>query len=256
METSEQNNSSTPVAAPVAPKKKGGAAGILCVIFALIALGACGFIVYDKVISKKNGTNCVNIIDNGEEEQGGEPEKTARRGFEYFIGNLELYVTKAGDVYFEAEDFTTHQGMIEIKKLEFSDTNTPGKSGSYTISNKEIEGYIYGIGEDRKTSYTFNGYKVDTTDVIAVYNVMHGQNWNGWDLMLIKGDGKVDLLTVTPGFNGEKAMAKLTKNFGGYENIIGAMSVIGDEAGEVMLLTKDGGHVLVDYEKWEKTYAE
>lgn len=239
----------TPVAAP--EKKKGGAAGILCVVFALIALGACGYIVYSKVIAKPAPTtNCINdTTENNGENSGDEGNNSvASTGFVFSGSYGTYYVTKTGDTYLVPGDWRINVGGLDFVGIKIDSSAISGKYGSYKITDKDITDYVfaYGYGEEVDGSFTeISGYKLDITNVVSIYDVGFGQSWNGWNTVFVKKDGTVDWLYVMPDFtNGTNTVkTKLTKNVGEYKDVASVMSTMLADGGGVTLVTKDGGHI-------------
>ena len=164
-----------------------------------------------------------------------------------------LYVTKKGEVYLSPTTETEKDNgwPFLMRVSDYDQNKLPGVRGKYTITEDDIEGFSAGptdmVQEDYKV--TFDGYKIDIDGVVAMYGVSFGHAFNGYNFALVKSDGTMGWLILTPGDSNMKASALLTKNVEGYENVAGVMST--SPAGgtrRVLVIKKDGGQEWMDYE--------
>ena len=266
---------------------------ILCAILLIIALALGGFLVYGAInqgekpkcetVADAEMKKTKDVDPNKPEEKKSDEEDTGekkpdegesqeekpietkieyvsdtpgRRGFSTTIGTyaFSLYVTKTGDVYIEPyEDMGHVQGSMEFWPLDFAKGSEPGTYGEYTISDKDIDGYVYsydpaGVREDM-TTHTFKGYKVDTSSVVSFNEVPTGMMWDCWNLLFIKEDGSVDELFISPSPKASnsdgKARSFLIKNVGGFKNVANVLSVADVETYEMLFVMRDGTQTIV-----------
>jgi hypothetical protein len=260
----EQRPEVKPASSIPLPKEKASPAiKILCVIFALVALGLGGFIVYDKLVTKDGDVReCTEAADEpgeiaegdgegddeGDEDvDGGDVKDTSAKGFAKYAEYGNYYVTKNGDVYLEPMEGTIHVGSLTINNIAFDKNEKFGKYGTYTITNKDLVGYNFAIDsfESSNSSITIKGFKLDLTNVVSMYEPVFGQSWNGWDMAFIDKSGKLSWLYIMPDFltNTNAVKTKLTKNVKGYTDAVSIMEAWQPDGRTVIVVTKDGGHI-------------
>ena len=223
------------------------------VIFALVAIGALSFVVIDKELAKKPDSSLKcneSKIDDGKNNNVSDSDMKGFAIRDYFG---VLYVTKKGEVYLSptTETEKDNDWPFLMRVSDYDQNKLPGVRGKYTITEDDIEGFSAGptdmVQEDYKV--TFDGYKIDIDGVVAMYGVSFGHAFNGYNFALVKSDGTMGWLILTPGDSNMKASALLTKNVEGYENVAGVMST--SPAGgtrRVLVIKKDGGQEWMDYE--------
>ena len=138
---------------------------------------------------------------------------------EVVSGNyFRVYISKDGNAFLTvSEDSTpinTRAEVSPIKKLQ----------EKYT-SNK-IEGYCNVEGEARKDicedGDSVKSIKLDTSNVIAAYKIINGQEVESEYVIFLKGDGTLDVLNIGSVIYGGQDI-NITKNLGGLENIVTIM---------------------------------
>ncbi len=225
----------------------------VCLFLGIIVLCAVGYIVYDFVKDAgQDKTNCVSTEEsaNKEENKDDKADKPKKIGFweEYGSGIFTLYVTKTGNVYLEIGDNEYDSGYATYLPMkQFEDGHEPGKYGEYTISDADIDNFVYGYDGDKAIkTHTFNGYKLDIDSVVSCNLVLFGYQNVGWTFAFIKDNGSVDIFTISPALKGitnrTKAGTHLTKNVHNYTNVANVMRVGGADGG-LLFVMKDGSQV-------------
>lgn len=233
----------------------------VCLFLGIIVLCAAGYIVYDKFIAKHDETQCIEAVKDDKEAKKEETDKGGKIGFwdGYGSGLFTLYVTKTGDVYLEVGDNEYNSGNVTyLPMTEFENGGEPGKYGEYTISDADIDNYVFRYemdGDDEKAirTHTFKGYKLDTNSVASCSFIQFGYQNSGWTFAFIKDNGSVDLFGISPALKGvinsRKAYASLSKNVGNYTNVANVMRVSGEDGGfGLLFVMKDGSQVLYEWE--------
>lgn len=255
MDTAEQMSNTTVAQTPVAPapeKKKGGATGILCIVFALIALGMGGYIVYDKVIAKnKDTTNCINTADDNKVDDGGDDEGSTESAghpgyvVDYIYGSL--IVTSDGEAYYSPHYYVDGQGYeIAVKNVEAF-----GTYGTYSIDVKKINDYAI-IGNEQDV-YKFTGYKLKNSNVAYISGAIFGNGLSNNNIVIIDKDGKMyaySLQYTTYDFDNKK-IEWTVKDLGELEEYKGAVATMETDEGsgiENIVFFGDGSYKKLDYE--------
>ena len=240
---------------------------ILCVIFALAAAGL-GVVVFSLANGNKdNKPNCVTAIDdqNGGEKPGEDCENnnqpqceetkknktTEGRGYMYETAFGTFYVTKSGDTYLEMKkgklDTGIGSGEFRYVTVNFDKGHEPGVYGKYSVS-VDTDGILVEHGSD---SYSFEGYKLEFVNPGAIESLSMGNNWLGWNIAFTYPDGHLDWLFIAPdGYVAQNhgSWAKITKDVGGYTDLV-AVKQDSDASGySVLGIFKDGRHELLDKE--------
>lgn len=190
---------------------------ILSVLLVLLIV----YIGYDKLLKKDAGTisNTSSTTNNSntssnqiDETKQPEPAKDAATIFyENMVKNrkvtvdydhgINIVMDKDGNVYYSA------------KSIEKS----VGTKDEYTI-----DGYMAGIDENGKMSNVLKGYKLNVSNVVAIYYCASGNG--GWmDYVLIKADGTIARLTYSIYTNNNSQVIRIEKfeeTVSGYKNIV------------------------------------
>ena len=166
---------------------------IIIAVLSVLLVASLVFIGYDKLLKKDNNTtsNTTSTTDvnsntsSNQTEETKQPENTkdaATIFYENMVKNREVVVDydhginivldKDGNVYYSANS---------VEKAV-------GAKGQYAI-----DGYFTGVDQ---MSNVFNGYKLDVSNVVAIY---YGASGNGgWkSYILIKADGTIAELTYS-----------------------------------------------------------
>lgn len=207
-------------------EKKSDLKGVLLGVFLVISLLLGGFIVYDKLLKKEGQLKCkeecqCEKCEACEKNTTGcncpSCDSTSTVFYQNMVKNrkttndfgkgIEIVLDKNGNVYYRAS------------KLK----NPVGTKGSY-----KIDGYAAGIDSNGNLSNVLDGYKLNVSNVVAIYNVQFGQA--GYrNYILIKADGTIAKLTYS-GFsnydNGDVPTINIEgfkETVSGYKNIVGAV---------------------------------
>ena len=197
---------------------------IIIALLSVLLVASLAFIGYDKLLKKDNNTssniNNTNSTTNNSNtsssqiEETKQPENTkdaATVFYENMVKNrkvtvdydhgINIVLDKDGNVYYSA------------KSVEKS----VGTKGEYAI-----DGYIAGIDENGKMSNVLNGYKLDVSNVVAIYYCASGNG--GWmDYVLIKADGTIARLTYSTYTKNNSTVVSIEKfeeTVSGYKNIV------------------------------------
>lgn len=234
---------------------------VLCAIFTLVAVGAIGYIACEKLSGEgdtKAGdeTKCAEMVESDTNSKTDESAKNHEVGLNGFVAYAEygyLYVTKDGKVYLDpSENIDSRGGYLGVNAILFDEKYAPGKFGTYKLTNNDIVGYKFSTIDGNTDETEFSGYDLGLENIIAAYNVSAPQHqWWGWTTVFIDKDGNTSWMYVDPNYTDSnsnrsgKASAKLVKNYSKYSNIA---SVLSDSFGygKLVLVTKDGGHIIVD----------
>ncbi len=233
---------------------------VATIVFALAAICATGFIIVDKINSKKIDLGAARSATGSGLEGGlGEASDGARKGF-YLRENIgNIYITKKGDVYLEPVEnvIEVANGKQYMRAKDYDQSKLPGKYGTYTLTEEDIEssqinpntGEEEAVGHDLK----FDGYKLDVANIISVEGPLgFGQAWNGYNYAFIGFDGSVDWLHIDPKFQneaGSKAGAILTKKVGGYSDVVRVMRATKrGSGGSIMIVKKNGEQIWMSAE--------
>lgn len=202
--------------------KKSNIAIIVLIILLVISIGYIG---YDKLLKNDVNTTTSNISNTNattnnsntsssqtEETKQSENTKDAATIFyENMVKNRDVVVDydhginivmdKDGNVYYSANN---------IEK-------SAGTKGQYAI-----DGYMAGIDENGKMSNVLNGYKLDVSNVVAIYYCASGNG--GWmDYILIKSNGTIARLTYSTYTKNNSPVVNIEKfeeTVSGYTNIV------------------------------------
>ena len=229
---------------------------ILCVVFALAALGLGGYIIFNKTDDGGNKKCAEPVAQNGEENGGSTDDAAKRIGFVTEVGYGQMFVTKNGDVYLKPTDYVSARSdYLNISKVVFDSSYAPGTAGKYKITSEDVGGYEFPgdtLVDEYKKEIEFDGYKLDLSDIVAVYDVdSPAHQWWGWTTLFVDKDGNTSWMRVEPNYEhvkDGKARSTFVKNYEGYKNIAAVINN-GFEYGEVILITKDGGQIRAEDDK-------
>lgn len=258
----EQRPEVKPASSVPLPKEKASPAlKILCVLFVLISLGLGGFIIYDKVMNDEGSApQCAEVADDSEEagnDDGGEAEAEGDiTGFWKHTDAGVFFVTKKGDVYYEPAESPIYFLGSHSFSLKFDNSYLPGIAGTYTVSDKDIDGLEVGTPTESIRTRTFSGYKIDVEDIIAINEVGYGQQQVAFEFVLISKSGEASWLTIKPGYGSNVAKAKLTKKLGGYENVVNAIVTSANDYTTTILILSDGSQVTLSHAVLETTSVD
>lgn len=195
---------------------------IIITLLSVLLVVSILYIGYDKLLKKDTNTtsNTTSTTDvnsntsNNQTEETKQPEKMKdaatifyenmvknRKVVVDYDHNIEIVLDKDGNVYYSANS---------VEKAV-------GAKGQYAI-----DGYAAGIDENGKMSNVLNGYKLDVSNVVAVY---YGASGNGgWmDYVLIKADGTIAKLTYSTYTKNNSTVVSIEKfeaTVSGYKNIV------------------------------------
>ena len=249
----KSNMAEQPIAKPKEDKK--ATLKALCMFFGIIALCAGGYILYDKVIAKQDKLQCETIKEDGEkpadekkEEKEVEAVEVSSSGFRTSIGYGELYVTEAGDAYLRPYE-EVNSGVLRIK-IEFEPNALPGEKGTYKLKTEDIGGKeLYQTDMDLDVEeIEFEGYKLNLKNIVSAYDVViPAHAWGGWTTVFIDSDGITHWMNIRAGGASDKCEATAIKTVDKYQNI--ASVIDSYDYGKVLLVTRDGGHIVLDTDK-------
>lgn len=246
----KSNVAEQPAATPKEDKK--ATLKALCMFFGIIALCAGGYILYDKVIAKQDKLQCETVKEDekkpAEEKKGEEVAEIASKGFKADVGYGKIYVTKAGDVYLEPYE-DAYVGALS-KKIEFSEDALPGEKGAYKLKTEEIGGKeLYQTDAELDIEEVeFDGYKIDLENIVSVYDVtIPAHVWGGWTTVFIDKDGITHWMRIYDNGSNGKCEATSIISVDEYKNI--ASIIDRYDYGKVLLVTRDGGHIVLDTDK-------
>lgn len=188
---------------------------IIIAVLSVLLVVSILYIGYDKLLKKDTNTtsNTTSTTDVKPEETK-QPENTkdaATIFYENMVKNrkvvvdydhgINIVLDKDGNVYYSANS---------VEKAV-------GAKGQYAI-----DGYMAGLDENGEMSNVLKGYKLDVSNVVAVYYCASGNG--GWmDYVLIKADGTIAKLTYST-YTKNNSTAVSIENFettvSGYKNIV------------------------------------
>lgn len=213
------------------------------VILLIVCLGLGGFIFYDKVINKDN--NCPEETKNVTNKDNSNVVVTSQTKTTQILISKpgKIIVDKNGDAYLVFDENYTHYNKIKnangLDKL--------GKYGEY-----EVDDYVTGLDYDENSKKTikehkFNGYKLNISNIISVYEVEIGQDPTSYPTYLfIEEDGTVDMLAFEIG---SSAKAILEKNVSEHANIVSVNQSATFDSAIARLVDKDGN--TYDFENYK-----
>ena len=229
---------------PLPQKKANPTTGILCVVFALIALGLGGYIIYDKTLVKTpGGAKCIMAAE--EKEKSGEKSAADLNvtGFSAITSLGSIYVSKTGDVYLNP--------YMESSKFSFANASGIGTKGTYTFKGEDFGTNFYA---DDNNETSFEAYKIDVSNIVAIGDAGSGNGNMQRSVLLIDASGNLNILSAMPkwsttknAFEYENIKGELQKNVEGYTNV--ASSYIVDEGSgmDTMLFLRDGSQKVLDH---------
>ena len=254
----------SPEPKPLEKKRGGHTAALLAILFAVVAVGAGGYIVYDKVIAPQEKTNCqVASQETPKDDEKDQDAEISRIGFILRAAPGTFYVTKKGEVYLEPRTAPYHMGDDEngvdyyFRSSDYDKTKLPGKFDKYTITANDIDGFSTVVDGKDVTELTFEGYKLDFENISSIDGAFNfgQQSISGFNYAFIGADGSMGWIEFTPGYGSSNALAKanVVKDTG-YKNVA---NVVGNEAATGFLSTardarivfKDGSQEKIDLTK-------
>ena len=199
-------------------ENKSNGKNIIITLLSVLLVVSIIYIGYDKLLKKDtNITSTTDVNSNTSSSQNNEtkqsePVKDAATIFyENMVKNrkvtvdndhgINIVMDKDGNVYYSANS---------VEK-------SVGTKGEYTI-----DGYMSGIDANGKMINVLNGYKLNVSNVVAIYYCASGNG--GWmDYVLIKADGTIARLTYsTYTKNNSKVVSieKFEETVSSYKNIV------------------------------------
>ena len=250
----QQAPAAAPVPAPAPEKKSGGLAKILCVVFALIAVGLGVYLVIDKMNSSNTVSSDSANKTTGESKQcvtiAGEGENGEiagnKKGY-VFIADYHgtFYITKEGDVYYEPS-YGFNSGDGNYIKYTVKDAGNIGTKGKYTLKFDDFEGYGM-VGEDEDIdTFEIDGYKLDVSNIAFVAEGQYGHQKTHGTAILVDREGNMSTFVTTNLFKGEVSY-KLNKNVD--KNVRAVSEAEGYGAYATMIHYFDGSVKEPDYKK-------
>ena len=223
--------------------KGNGGLKIACAILAVAVVGLVAYLIVDKAnIGQK--TNCItnNAAGNGEKAT------SENVGFVYTTSTYASYgnygdyvVTKDGDVYFiPRKEIVWDDDENNNSKVSFSVDSEVGAPGKFEFEPEDIEYYTPPMGDGQKIS--FEGYKLNLSNVQYVVEVDMGQQKGAASAAIIDRDGNMSLL-LSSSF-GENTTLKLKKNVEG--NVSGIVPAYHGSGWYPVVYYRDGGSKKLD----------
>ena len=255
----------SPEPKPLEKKRGGHTAALLAILFAVVAIGAGGYIVYDKIIAPQEKTNCQ--VASQEATETDEEEKNVevnRIGFTLYAAPGTFYVTKKGEVYLEPQTAPFRLGESEVdyyfRSSDYDVAKLPGKFDKYTITTNDIDGFSTVVDGKDVTELTFQGYKLDFENISSIDGAFNfGQHGiSGFNYAFIGADGSLSWIEFTPSYgNNSLAGANVVKDTG-YKNVA---NVVGSEAAtgflgaakSMRIVFKDGSQEKMNFAKLNGT---
>jgi hypothetical protein len=94
----------------------------------------------------------------------------------------------------------------------------------------------------------FEGYKLNLKNIVSAYDVViPAHAWGGWTTVFIDSDGITHWMNIRAGGASDKCEATAIKTVDKYQNI--ASVIDSYDYGKVLLVTRDGGHIVLDTDK-------
>lgn len=228
---------------PLPQKKANPTTGILCVVFALVALGLGGFIIYDKMLVSAGAPKCVTAETEVKEETG---EKSAAdlnvTGFSTVTSLGSIYVSKTGDVYLNP--------YMEGSEFSFANASEIGTKGTYMFKGEDFGTNFYTDGNE----ISLEAYRIDVSNIVAIGDAGSGKGNTQRNILLIDASGNLNILSAMPrwsttknAFEYENIKGELQKNVEGYTNVAGSYIVDEGSGMNTMLFLRDGGQMILDH---------
>ncbi len=237
---------------PLPQKKANPTTGILCVVFALVALGLGGYLIYDKVIAKDDKTNCA-VADKNDEKKENETNLLGDKDTS-FIYSPSVYgvfygtyfVTNEGDVYLNTD--STYADYDSSVKWTPTMAKEAGEKGNFELKAADIRGGE--IDVDGADSYKINGFKLNLTNIRYLTEIMHGQQRVGVQTAFIDKDGNLSLLFAKDEGKYPRETLILKKNID--KNVVSVLPVYDDNGYNTMIFYRDGSSKLMDVSVFEE----
>lgn len=192
---------------------KNNKSNIAIVVLIILLVISIGYIGYDKLLNKNVNTT-TSATTNNSNTSNSQTENTndaATIFFENMVNNRDVVVDydhginiimdREGNVYYSANNIEKSVGI----------------KGQYAI-----DGYVAGIDENGEMSNVLNGYKLDVSNVVAIYYCASGNG--GWmNYILIKADGTIARLiysTYTKNNSPVVNIEKFEETVSEYTNIV------------------------------------
>ena len=232
----------------------------LCLFFAIIALGAGGYILYDKVIAKKETTNCETIAEDSgkkiesEEEQRDEgataPKEKALGSYNGFVSSADssdtFYVTSKGEAY-----FVLAKTSYGSKRNDLKNDSVLGERGNYTLSPKELNNFIT-IGDD---SVSFDGYKLPYDNIVYANELRFGNGDISRYIVMIDKSNKFYAIALDNTGGTRDSIELTARVIGRINEYDGAIATLETNEGsgiDNIVYFKDGSYKTLDYKKFSK----
>ena len=258
----EQEQNST-VEQPVAAKPKedkNATLKALCMFFAILALGVGGFILYDKVIARKDEPKCVEALKKDEEKsedgnaEEGQPEEEPAskmagsvqiRGDYGYGPRAMYYFTSDGNVYARFYHKWT--------PFKFKSADGIGEWGKYTIDSAKLGDWRPSQSITDDTEFVLeDAYKLDLKNVMFSCEMLYGQAMVKAYEAFIDTKGNMSVLVIANesdmGYQGDSSdYARLYKNI---EKDVMSVSVV-EGSGYIYSLVhyRDGSQKPFNFDK-------
>ena len=247
MQDNMQNTENAPAAAaPVPAQKKGGSvAKILCVVFALVAVGLGIYLALDKTVLKdsvsgnKDAKQCVT------EAKEGEIAKIADNPSGYIYSDEfygRYYVTKEGDVYFVPSEYF---GYVDGGGVKWQiESNDVAAKGTYTFKYSDFDNYYNMAEGSEEGNFVVNGYKINVSNIQYIEEVGAGQQKTAVSLAMIDKDGNMSILNSSNVYSSNKVTFSISKNI--ETNVAAAQLATGSDQVYTRVFYRDGSSKMID----------
>ena len=222
---------------------------IIVLLFILLAV-SIGYICYDKLyekkepkIIKKKVITVQESIENNDTNMKIDENRTIQTlmlddGIGFII------VDKKGGVYFYiSENITGTHFDRDSEKVKQAVVNLQKQYQDY-----DIDGYQQ-MAKNNGETRLFKGIKLPISDVVAAYELVSGQSYQGWSIYFIKSDGTISRFSLGKTIYENNGDILLTNNVDELINITSLAQSISSsgysEAREIIAIEKDGSEHII-----------
>lgn len=257
-------------AQPVAQAQKKSSGLVLVVVFlALCTLVLGGLYCYEIFVAKNNdsaiadttnGKKCVSddAEDAIEKQESGDindiEDKNAelvRTGLVRVFNYGDFYLVKSGEVYFRPNKNEITQGMLKFKMSYDADAEKAlGEKGTWTIKTDDLrEGFAFWEQE----SFSFEGYKLDLTNIVSLGEMGFGQSFDGYYVWFVDANGDLSTLSIAndmrSGVIKDQVRTDFKKNIVKGKNLVAVLSGLSNgDGGYAAGISRNGSIVELDPE--------
>lgn len=207
--------------------KKGGNAGVallICLLFVLV-IAMATWMVLDKTNVIQNGTN--NGTNNG-------GEVISNANLEAFNDMQTISIENLGKVYIDKTGNTIYYDPTYINSNWFS---------NLTVATPNIIHHgNYNPDPNSVANLSFNGYKLDLSNVQTAYGVRYGNGGANFSIIFVHKNGNISELNLNTTYSetANKTTITLIQNVSGYSNIVSVVQNTSIDGSSAILIDANG----------------